>query len=160
MAGVFFIAFIIAEVLLVVLTFTKFGEKAAWLKNRALIRAAETLLILGIVLVPATHMKWRFIIALFIIGAGNLFPAGVRAGFGAAAPTYQPVKDEMKKELYVIYIIGFSWRRFIFRLCGVTYSQVTYSFIVSFNTQFFQYSLSFLAFKFFLCTVYPAACYT
>lgn len=67
MAGVFFIAFIIAEVLLVVLTFTKFGEKSAWLKNRAIIRAVETLLILGIVLVPATHMKWRFIIALFII---------------------------------------------------------------------------------------------
>ena len=66
--GLFFlIVFIPAEITLVVLTFTKFTEKVKWLKNRAIVRAAELVLLLGIILVPTTHMKWRFFIALAVI---------------------------------------------------------------------------------------------
>ena len=35
MGLIFLIIFALAEIALVVLTFTRFGEKAAWLKNRA-----------------------------------------------------------------------------------------------------------------------------
>lgn len=63
----FLITFTLAEVALVILTFTKFREKAAWRKNRLIVRAAETALLLGIVLVPAVHMKWRFVMALIIL---------------------------------------------------------------------------------------------
>ncbi len=66
--GILFLAlFVIAEVALVVLTFTRFREKAAWRKNRMVIRAAEAVLLLGIILVPAVHMKWRFIGALIVL---------------------------------------------------------------------------------------------
>ncbi len=67
MSVFFFTAFTVAEILLVVLTLTKFSEKSAWLNNRAIIRLAETVLLLGIILVPSTHMKWRFLTALFVI---------------------------------------------------------------------------------------------
>ena len=67
MGIVFLIIFTLAEIALVVLTFTKFREKAKWMRNRAAIRAAETVLLLGIVLVPAVHMKWRFFLALGVL---------------------------------------------------------------------------------------------
>ena len=76
MGLVFLIVFTLAEIALVVLTFTKFREKAAWRKNRAVIRAAEAVLMLGIVLVPAVHMKWRFFGALFVL-AVRLLIAGI-----------------------------------------------------------------------------------
>ena len=57
MGIIFFILFTLAEIGLVVLTFTKFREKAAWRKNRAIIRAAEVVLLLGMVLVPTTNLK-------------------------------------------------------------------------------------------------------
>ena len=64
MGLIFLIIFALAEIALVVLTFTRFGEKAAWLKNRAVIRTAEAALMLGIILVPATNLKWRFFFAM------------------------------------------------------------------------------------------------
>ena len=64
MGLIFLIVFALAEIALVVLTFTKFGEKAAWLKSRAVIRTAEAALMLGIILVPATNLKWRFFFAM------------------------------------------------------------------------------------------------
>lgn len=67
MGILFLILFTLAEVALVVLTFTKFSEKAAWLKNRTIIRAIELVLLLGIILLPATTMKWRFLFALAIL---------------------------------------------------------------------------------------------
>ena len=67
MSTVFFILFTLAEITLVVLTFTGFSEKTAWLKNRTLIRTIETFLLFVMVLVPATHMKWRYAAALTVL---------------------------------------------------------------------------------------------
>ena len=76
MGIIFFILFTLAEIGLVVLTFTKFREKAAWRKNRAIIRAAEVVLLLGMVLVPTTNLKWRFFGALIVL-AVRLLIAGI-----------------------------------------------------------------------------------
>lgn len=76
MGLIFLIVFALAEITLVVLTFTRFGEKAAWLKNRAIVRTAEAALMLGIILVPATNLKWRFFFALGILTVRFLF-AGI-----------------------------------------------------------------------------------
>ena len=67
MGILFLILFVLAETALVVLTFTKFTEKVKWLKNRLIIRAAETVLLLGMILVPSTHLKWRFFGAVIIL---------------------------------------------------------------------------------------------
>ena len=64
MGILYLILFATAEITLVVLTFTKFGEKAAWLKNRAIVRSAEVVILLAIILVPTVNMKWRFFTAL------------------------------------------------------------------------------------------------
>ena len=76
MGIIFFILFTLAEIALVVLTFTKFREKASWRKNRAIIRAAEVVLLLGMVLVPTTNLKWRFFGALIVL-AVRLLIAGI-----------------------------------------------------------------------------------
>ena len=76
MGLLFLILFTLAEIALVVLTFTKFREKAAWRKNRVIIRAAEALLLLGIILVPAVHMKWRFFGVMMVL-AVRLLIAGI-----------------------------------------------------------------------------------
>lgn len=76
MGLIFLIVFALAEITLVVLTFTRFGEKAAWLKNRAIVRTAEAALMLGIILVPATNLKWRFFFAMGILTVRFLF-AGI-----------------------------------------------------------------------------------
>ncbi|MBQ1507240.1 MAG: dienelactone hydrolase family protein [Ruminococcus sp.] len=73
MGLIFLVLFAAAEITLVVLTFTKFGEKAAWLKNRAIIRAVEAALLLGIILVPAVNMKWRFFLAMAFVAVRFLF---------------------------------------------------------------------------------------
>lgn len=67
MGILFLILFTLAEIALVVLTFTKFREKSAWRKNRMIVRVIEAALLLGIVLLPFTHMKWRFLFALVIV---------------------------------------------------------------------------------------------
>lgn len=76
MGILFLILFAIAEITLVVLTFTKFREKATWRKNRAIIRAAEVVLLLGMILIPAVNMKWRFFGALIVL-AIRLIIAGI-----------------------------------------------------------------------------------
>ena len=67
MGILFLILFTLAEIALVVLTFTKFREKSAWRKNRVIVRVIEVSLLLGIVLLPFTHMKWRFLFALIVV---------------------------------------------------------------------------------------------
>ncbi len=76
MGMTFLVLFAIAEITLVVLTFTKFGEKAAWLKNRIIIRAVETVLLLGMILLPTVNMKWRFFAALAVVAVRFIF-AGI-----------------------------------------------------------------------------------
>lgn len=70
------IALVAAEVALVCTTFTKWKEKPEWRKNRALVRLIETALVFCIVLLPTTHMKWRFLIALVVLIARFLI-AGI-----------------------------------------------------------------------------------
>ena len=76
MGMTFLILFAIAEITLVVLTFTKFGEKSAWLKNRAIVRAVETVLLFGMILLPTVHMRWRFFFTLVIVAVRFIF-AGI-----------------------------------------------------------------------------------
>ena len=61
------IALVAAEVALVWMTCSKWSEKPDWRRNRALVRLIETTLVFGIVLLPTTHMKWRFLIALAVL---------------------------------------------------------------------------------------------
>lgn len=61
------IALVAAEVALVVMTCTKCSEKPEWRRNRVLVRLMETALVFGMVLLPTTHMKWRFLIALIVL---------------------------------------------------------------------------------------------
>ncbi len=67
MGILFMVLFALAEVTLVVLTSTKFREKAAWLKKRTIIRAIEAALLFGIIVLPSTTMKWRFLLAFIIL---------------------------------------------------------------------------------------------
>ncbi len=69
----FLIILTVAEIVLITLTFTKFTEKAAWLKNRTLVTAIEAVILLAIILLPITHMKWRFTFALIILAVRLLF---------------------------------------------------------------------------------------
>ena len=68
--------FALAEILLVILTFTKFQEKAAWRKNKMIIRAAETVILLGIIILPTVYLKWRFFAALGLVAVRFIF-AGI-----------------------------------------------------------------------------------
>ncbi len=76
MGMTFLILFAMAEITLVALTFTKFSEKSAWLKNRVIVRTAETVLLLGMILLPTVNMKWRFFGALIVIAVRLIF-AGI-----------------------------------------------------------------------------------
>ena len=67
MSTVFFIFFIVIELAQVVLAFTKAREKAAWLRTRAVVRLVETLTLLGVIVIPSTHMKWRFAVCMVIL---------------------------------------------------------------------------------------------
>lgn len=67
MGILFLILFVISEVVLVVLTFTKFSEKVKWLRNRAIVTGVEFILLLGVILLPTTYMKWRFFCALIVL---------------------------------------------------------------------------------------------
>lgn len=73
MSLIFLIVLAAAEIALIVLTFTKFTEKSAWLKNRTLVTAIEFALLLAIILLPVTHMKWRFAFAVVILIIRLLF---------------------------------------------------------------------------------------
>lgn len=61
------IGLMLLEIALVVFTFTKQAESVQWMKNRTIVRAIEAVLLLGIVLLPTTHMKWRFTGALITL---------------------------------------------------------------------------------------------
>lgn len=73
MGILFLVLFTLAEIALVVLTFTKFTEKVKWRQNRAIVRGAELVILLGIILVPTTHMKWRFFAAAAVLAVRFLF---------------------------------------------------------------------------------------
>lgn len=66
----------IAEITLVVLTFTKFKEKSSWRKNKVIIRLAETVLVTAMILLPGVHMKWRFFGVLSVVAVRFIF-AGI-----------------------------------------------------------------------------------
>ena len=66
---------LLAEAALVTLTFAKQRETAQWLRNRAVSRAVEFVLLLGVVLLPATFLKWRFTGALITLGVLLLIAA-------------------------------------------------------------------------------------
>lgn len=67
------IHFMAAELALAILSCTKWREKSKFLRNRALVTGTESVILLLAVLVPTTHMKWRFICAMIVIGARSLF---------------------------------------------------------------------------------------
>lgn len=68
MGLLFLILFVVMELVLVVFSFTKWREKLKFLQNRALVTALEFLILLLMVLLPTTYMKWRFIGALIVVG--------------------------------------------------------------------------------------------
>ncbi|MBQ1546610.1 MAG: dienelactone hydrolase family protein [Clostridia bacterium] len=70
-----FVILVIAEIALISLTFTKFAEKPAWLKNRTLTTLIEAVVILAVMVLPITHMKWRFILALGLAAVRLIFEA-------------------------------------------------------------------------------------
>lgn len=67
MGLLFLILFAVSEITLVALTFTKWKEKSEFLKNRILVTASEFLILLLMVLLPVTFMKWRFACALAVL---------------------------------------------------------------------------------------------
>lgn len=77
MGLLFLILFLITEIALTVLTFTKWYEKAKFLRNRTVVTAAEFLILLLIVVIPMTYMKWRFTCALVMLLVRSVF-AGIR----------------------------------------------------------------------------------
>ena len=68
MGLLFLILFVVMELVLVVFSFTKWREKLKFLQNRASVTALEFLILLLMVLLPTTYMKWRFIGALIVVG--------------------------------------------------------------------------------------------
>ena len=66
MGLLFLVLFIVLEIALVVLSFTKCSDKAKFLKNRVFVTVSEFALLLLIVLLPTTYMKWRFTFALVV----------------------------------------------------------------------------------------------
>ncbi len=67
MGNLYLILFVVLEIALVVLTVTKWSEKADWLRNRTVITAVEFALLLLMAALPTTYMKWRFTCALAVL---------------------------------------------------------------------------------------------
>lgn len=80
-----FILFIFAimEIALVALTFTKWPKAADFRRNRLVATAAEFMLLVLIMALPTTYMKWRFAVAAGLVGI-RLVIAGIRF-FGSKA---------------------------------------------------------------------------
>lgn len=76
MGLLFLILFVVLEITLVVLTFTKWSEKSKFLRNRVAVIATEFLLLLLMVVLPTTYMKWRFAMALGVLVVRFVF-AGI-----------------------------------------------------------------------------------
>ncbi len=68
MGLLFLILFTALEIALVVLTFTKWSEKSVFLRNRTAVTAVEFILLLLMVVLPTTYLKWRFTMALVVLG--------------------------------------------------------------------------------------------
>ena len=68
MTILFIILLVCAEIALLVLTLKKQREQSLWLRNRAITRGIEFVLLLGIVLLPITHLKWRYTGTLILLG--------------------------------------------------------------------------------------------
>lgn len=66
------ILFSVMEITLVVLSCTKYRERLSRSKNKLIIRGAETVLLLCILLIPAGQ-KWRFVVCLVILGIRLVF---------------------------------------------------------------------------------------
>lgn len=75
MGLIFVITAAAAEIALITVTFSRFREKAAWLKNRTLTTAVETIMLLGIILLPTTYLKWRFALATVVLFVRLIFEA-------------------------------------------------------------------------------------
>ena len=75
--------FAMTEIALTVLTFTKWPEKASFRRNRLIATAAEFLLLVLIMVLPTTYLKWRFAVAVGLVGI-RLVIAGIRF-FGGKA---------------------------------------------------------------------------
>ena len=58
--GFLLLLFVIAEIALLVVTFTKQKEKCQWLKNRVVIRAAEIVIFFIALLTPQVAWDFRF----------------------------------------------------------------------------------------------------
>ena len=67
MGTIYLIIFLLAEIALIVLTFTKFGQKTSWLKNRTITSLTEGVILLAIILLPTTYLKWRFLAAMLVL---------------------------------------------------------------------------------------------
>ncbi len=73
MGLLFFVLFAVLEIVLVVLSFTKWNEKSKFLRNRAVVTTTEFLLLLLMVVIPTTYMKWRFAMALGVLAVRFVF---------------------------------------------------------------------------------------
>ncbi len=73
MGLLFLVLFAVLEIVLVVLSFTKWSEKSMLLRNRAVVTATEFVLLLLMVVLPTTYMKWRFAMALGVLAVRFVF---------------------------------------------------------------------------------------
>ena len=64
---------IAAEIVLSVLTLKKGDDKSLWMKNRTILKAAELLLIVIVVILPIVNLKWRYAFALTLLGIRFVF---------------------------------------------------------------------------------------
>jgi len=76
MGLILFIAFVVLELAFVVITFAKQCEKVNWIKNRALFRIVEFMILLLVLAVPGISSKWRFY-GCFVILLLRLLFAGI-----------------------------------------------------------------------------------
>lgn len=96
MGLLFLVLFVISEIVLVVLSFTKWSEKSKFLKNRAVITAIEFVLLLLMVVLPTTYMKWRFAMALGVL-AVRFICSGI-----SFLCKHQKVQGDVKKSARVV----------------------------------------------------------
>lgn len=64
---------IAAEIVLSVRTLKKGDDKSLWMKNRTILKAAELLLIVILVILPIVNLKWRYAFALTLLGIRFVF---------------------------------------------------------------------------------------
>ena len=96
MGLLFLVLFVLSEIALVVLSFTKWSEKSKFLKNRVLVIVSELLILLLVVVLPTTYMKWRFVCALVVLT--------VRCGFSVISyfAKRNKVQGEVKKPARIV----------------------------------------------------------